>query len=272
MLDKTFSPRESEPRLYAGWERSGAFAADPASAARPFTIMIPPPNVTGSLHMGHALTFTVQDVLVRWRRMQGRDVLWQPGTDHAGIATQSVVERLLAAEGNQDRRSMGREAFIARVWQWKAESGGTITRQLRRLGASLDWARERFTLDEGLSAAVRETFVAFAREGADLSRAAAGELGPGVADRDFRPGGGEPGAAREPVAYPLSDRGRGGAVCHRRDDAAGDDAGRCRGRGASRGCAISGPDRAARHSSDCRRCRSRSWPTNTPTPRRGRVR
>ncbi|HEX4262343.1 MAG TPA: valine--tRNA ligase, partial [Acetobacteraceae bacterium] len=159
MLDKTFSPRESEPRLYAGWERSGAFAADPASAARPFTIMIPPPNVTGSLHMGHALTFTVQDVLVRWRRMQGRDVLWQPGTDHAGIATQSVVERLLAAEGNQDRRSMGREAFIARVWQWKAESGGTITRQLRRLGASLDWARERFTLDEGLSAAVRETFV-----------------------------------------------------------------------------------------------------------------
>jgi valyl-tRNA synthetase len=160
MLDKTFNPSESEPRLYAGWETSGAFACDPGSSAAPFTIMIPPPNVTGSLHMGHALTFTVQDVLIRWRRMQGRDALWQPGTDHAGIATQMVVERLLAEQGNADRRAMGREAFIERVWQWKAESGGTITRQLRRLGASLDWPRERFTMDAGLSAAVREVFFA----------------------------------------------------------------------------------------------------------------
>ena len=159
MLDKTFSPGGFETRLYEGWERSGAFACHPDSAARPFTIMIPPPNVTGSLHMGHALTFTIQDTLVRWRRMQGRDVLWQPGTDHAGIATQMVVERLLAEQGNQDRRSLGREAFLERVWAWKAESGGTITRQLRRLGASLDWRRERFTMDEGLSAAVREVFV-----------------------------------------------------------------------------------------------------------------
>jgi len=166
MLDKTYSPAEIEPRLYQGWERSGAFACDPESKAAPFTIMIPPPNVTGSLHMGHALTFTVQDVLIRWRRMQGRDTLWQPGTDHAGIATQSVVERLLAeGGGNQDRRSMGREAFVERVWQWKAESGGTITRQLRRLGASLDWARERFTLDAGLSAAVRQVFVTLYRQG-----------------------------------------------------------------------------------------------------------
>ncbi len=166
MLDKTYNPAEIEPRLYAGWEREGAFACDPRSSARPFTIMIPPPNVTGSLHMGHALTFTVQDALVRWRRMQGRDVLWQPGTDHAGIATQMVVERLLAEGGsNQDRRSMGREAFVARVWQWKAESGGTITKQLRRLGASLDWPRERFTMDEGLSAAVRQVFVTLYREG-----------------------------------------------------------------------------------------------------------
>ncbi len=166
MLDKTYSPAEIEPRLYEGWEREGAFACDPDSRREPFTIMIPPPNVTGSLHMGHALTFTVQDALVRWRRMQGRDVLWQPGTDHAGIATQMVVERLLAeGGGNQDRRTMGREAFIARVWQWKAESGGTITRQLRRLGASLDWARERFTMDEGLSAAVREVFVTLYRQG-----------------------------------------------------------------------------------------------------------
>ena len=126
--------------------------------------MIPPPNVTGNLHMGHALTFTVQDTLVRWRRMQGRDVLWQPGTDHAGIATQMVVERLLAEQGI-DRRDLGREKFVERVWQWKAESGGTITQQLRRLGASLDWPRERFTMDDGLSAAVRKVFVTLYREG-----------------------------------------------------------------------------------------------------------
>src|SRR5271170_3491595 len=164
MLDKSFNPTEIEPRLYAGWEASGAFAADPGSNAAPYTIMIPPPNVTGSLHMGHALTFTLQDTLIRWRRMQGRDVLWQPGTDHAGIATQMVVERTLAAEGIS-RQAIGREEFLARVWQWKAESGGAITRQLRRLGASLDWARERFTLDAGLSAAVREVFVTLYRQG-----------------------------------------------------------------------------------------------------------
>ena len=165
MLDKLLSPAEFEPRLYAGWEAAGAFACRPDSPAAPYTIMIPPPNVTGSLHMGHALTFTIQDTLIRWRRMQGRDALWQPGTDHAGIATQMVVERLLAAEGNQDRRSMGREAFLKRVWAWKAESGGTITKQLRRLGASLDWPRERFTMDEGLSAAVRRVFVTLHRQG-----------------------------------------------------------------------------------------------------------
>ena len=164
MLDKTYNPSEIEPRLYDGWERAGAFAADPDSNSAPFTIMIPPPNVTGSLHMGHALTFTVQDTLVRWRRMQGRDVLWQPGTDHAGIATQMVVERLLAEQGT-DRRALGRERFVERVWQWKADSGGTITRQLRRLGASLDWPRERFTMDDGLSAAVRKVFVTLYREG-----------------------------------------------------------------------------------------------------------
>jgi valyl-tRNA synthetase len=165
MLDKTLTPGSFETRLYEGWERSGAFACDPASPAAPFTIMIPPPNVTGSLHMGHALTFTIQDMLIRWRRMQGRDALWQPGTDHAGIATQMVVERLLAQEGKQDRRSLGRAAFLDRVWQWKAESGGTITKQLRRLGASLDWPRERFTMDEGLSRAVLEVFVTLHRQG-----------------------------------------------------------------------------------------------------------
>lgn len=166
MLDKTFDHRAVETPLYEGWEQAGAFAAGDAArdTATPFTIMIPPPNVTGSLHMGHALTFTLQDTLIRWRRMQGRDALWQPGTDHAGIATQMVVERLLAGEG-KSRQAMGRDAFLARVWDWKAESGGTITRQLRRLGASLDWPRERFTMDEGLSRAVREVFVTLHRQG-----------------------------------------------------------------------------------------------------------
>ncbi len=162
-LDKAFDPTATEPGLYEGWEREGAFACDPNSNAAPFTIMIPPPNVTGSLHMGHALTFTVQDTLIRYRRMMGRDALWQPGTDHAGIATQMVVERLLAAE-KVDRRALGRDKFLERVWQWKAESGGTITKQLRRLGASLDWPRERFTMDDGLSTAVREVFVTLFRQ------------------------------------------------------------------------------------------------------------
>jgi len=162
-LDKNFSSRAVEARLYELWESSGAFAADPKSDKRPYTIMIPPPNVTGSLHMGHALTFTLQDILIRWKRMAGFDALWQPGTDHAGIATQMVVERLLDAEGTS-RKALGREKFLERVWQWKAESGGQITQQLRRLGASLDWRRERFTLDPGLSAAVRKVFVGLYRE------------------------------------------------------------------------------------------------------------
>ncbi|MDB5369892.1 MAG: valine--tRNA ligase [Roseomonas sp.] len=164
MLDKTLSPASFEQRLYEGWEASGAFGARPDSKAEPFTIMIPPPNVTGSLHIGHALTFTIQDTLIRWRRMQGRDALWQPGSDHAGIATQMVVERLLATQGI-DRREIGREKFLEHVWEWKGQSGGTITRQLRRLGASLDWPRERFTMDAGLSEAVREVFVTLHRQG-----------------------------------------------------------------------------------------------------------
>jgi valyl-tRNA synthetase len=165
LLDKTFDHRAVEPSLYEGWEQDGTFAAGgPRANAQPFTIMIPPPNVTGSLHMGHALDHTLQDTLIRWRRMQGRDALWQPGTDHAGIATQMVVERILAGEGTS-RQAIGRDDFLARVWQWKAESGGTITRQLRRLGASLDWPRERFTMDDGLSDAVREVFVTLYEQG-----------------------------------------------------------------------------------------------------------
>ncbi len=164
MLDKTFDPSEVEARWYPRWEGSGAFAADPDSNLAPYTIMMPPPNVTGSLHMGHALTFTLQDLLVRYQRMRGSDVLWQPGTDHAGIATEIVVAGQIAEEGRA-KRDLGRERFIERVWQWKEQSGGTITRQLRRLGASPDWRRERFTMDPGLAAAVRRVFVALYREG-----------------------------------------------------------------------------------------------------------
>ena len=165
MLDKTYRPGDVEPKQYQKWEESGAFAAGGQSAnAEPYTIMMPPPNVTGSLHMGHALTFTLQDILTRYHRMKGFDTLWQPGTDHAGIATQMVVERQMAAEG-LTRHDLGREKFIERVWKWKAESGGTITRQLRRLGASPDWARERFTMDEGLSDAVRKVFVDLYKQG-----------------------------------------------------------------------------------------------------------
>ncbi|HZT89791.1 MAG TPA: valine--tRNA ligase [Stellaceae bacterium] len=164
MLDKTYDPAALEARLYEAWEASGGFAARPDSGNRPYTIMMPPPNVTGSLHMGHALTFTLQDILIRFQRMRGRDALWQPGTDHAGIATEIVVSNQLAEEG-RDKRDLGREKFVERVWQWKAQSGGTIIRQLRRLGASADWRRERFTMDPGLAAAVRRVFVSLYREG-----------------------------------------------------------------------------------------------------------
>ncbi|MBC7952681.1 MAG: valine--tRNA ligase [Rhodospirillaceae bacterium] len=163
MLDKTYHPSEVEPKHYERWEKSGAFAAHTDSPKPPYTIMMPPPNVTGSLHMGHALTFTLQDVLIRYHRMIGRDALWQPGTDHAGIATQMVVERQLEAQ-KVTRHDLGREKFIERVWEWKAESGGTITTQLRRLGASPDWPKERFTMDDGLSHAVRTVFVALHKQ------------------------------------------------------------------------------------------------------------
>ena len=164
-LDKTFDPTAIETRLFEAWESEGCFKAGRAPEAEPYTIVIPPPNVTGSLHMGHALNNTLQDILCRFERMRGRDVLWQPGTDHAGIATQMVVERQLAEQGNESRREMGREKFLERVWQWKEESGSTITRQLRRLGASCDWSRERFTMDAGLSKAVLKVFVALYEQG-----------------------------------------------------------------------------------------------------------
>ena len=167
MIDKAYQPSEVEGRIYKTWEEAGAFRAGRPERAQaaPYSIVIPPPNVTGSLHMGHALNNTLQDVLCRFERMRGKDVLWQPGTDHAGIATQMVVERQLMERQELGRRAMGREAFLKRVWEWKAESGGTIVNQLKRLGASCDWSRERFTMDEGLSRAVLKVFVELYREG-----------------------------------------------------------------------------------------------------------
>jgi valyl-tRNA synthetase len=167
MIESRYQPREVESRIYAAWEEAGAFRAGRPERAKaePYCIVIPPPNVTGSLHMGHALNNTLQDILCRFERMRGKDVLWQPGMDHAGIATQAVVERQLMERQQPSSRAMGREAFIKRVWEWKAESGGTIISQLKRLGASCDWSRERFTMDEGLSRAVLKVFVALYREG-----------------------------------------------------------------------------------------------------------
>ncbi|MCB1782637.1 MAG: valine--tRNA ligase, partial [Alphaproteobacteria bacterium] len=164
MLDKTFDPEKIESKHYQDWEQSGAFTCHPESDKQPYCIMMPPPNVTGSLHMGHALNTALQDLLIRYNRMNGKDALWQPGTDHAGIATQMVVERMLDKEGTT-RRKLGREKFLERVWDWKAESGGTIVRQMRALGATPDWTRERFTMDEGLSRAVRKVFVQLYRDG-----------------------------------------------------------------------------------------------------------
>ncbi|MGC1841738.1 MAG: class I tRNA ligase family protein, partial [Pseudolabrys sp.] len=166
-IDKTYQPSEVEGRIYRTWEQAGAFRAGrpERAGAKPYSIVIPPPNVTGSLHMGHALNNTLQDILCRFERMRGKDVLWQPGTDHAGIATQMVVERQLMERQEKGRREMGREAFLKRVWEWKADSGGTIVNQLKRLGASCDWSRERFTMDEGLSRAVLKVFVELHRAG-----------------------------------------------------------------------------------------------------------
>ncbi len=161
-MDKTYQPHAIETALYQNWEAKGYFA--PQGSGEPYTIMIPPPNVTGSLHMGHGFNNSIMDALIRFRRMQGRNTLWQPGTDHAGIATQMVVERQLAADGI-GRHDLGREKFLEKVWEWKEQSGGTITRQIRRLGSSVDWSRERFTMDDGLSEAVKEAFVRLHEDG-----------------------------------------------------------------------------------------------------------
>ena len=163
-LEKTYDPKAVEARWSQVWQQQGYFHASPTHPGQPYCIVIPPPNVTGSLHVGHALNHSIQDILIRWRRMQGRNVLWLPGTDHAGIDTQNVVEKQLMAEG-ASRESIGRERFIERVWQWKTTYGNTIVSQQKQLGESCDWDRLRFTMDEGLSKAVLEVFVRLHEDG-----------------------------------------------------------------------------------------------------------
>ncbi|MBO4447996.1 MAG: class I tRNA ligase family protein, partial [Kiritimatiellae bacterium] len=162
-MDKHYDSKAAEAKWYEIWEKGGFFHQEPDGRA-PYSVVIPPPNVTGILHMGHALNQTIQDILVRWRRMQGRNTLWLPGTDHAGIATQNVVEKALKKEGKR-RQDLGREAFIERVWEWKRQYGGTIVHQQRMLGNSTDWKRERFTFDEGCSKAVAKVFTQLYDEG-----------------------------------------------------------------------------------------------------------
>ena len=162
-LENAYNPTDVEDGMYQTWEQAGYFKPD-YSKSNPFAIALPPPNVTGSLHMGHGFNNTIMDTLTRYHRMMGDNTLWQPGTDHAGIATQMVVERQLNAQGI-NRHDLGREKFIEKVWEWKGESGGNITRQIRRLGSSVDWSRERFTMDEGLSNAVKEVFVRLHEDG-----------------------------------------------------------------------------------------------------------
>jgi len=161
-MDSTFNPADIESRWSERWENEGCY--QPSGTGTPYCIMIPPPNVTGSLHMGHGFNNAIMDALIRFHRMRGHNTLWQPGTDHAGIATQMVVERQLAANG-VSRHDLGRDQFLEKVWQWKEQSGGTITRQIRRLGSSVDWSRERFTMDAGLSKAVQEAFVRLHEDG-----------------------------------------------------------------------------------------------------------
>ena len=249
MIDKTYQPAEVEKRIYALWEEAGAFRAGRPERreAEPYCIVIPPPNVTGSLHMGHALNNTLQDVLCRFERMRGKDVLWQPGTDHAGIATQMVVERQLMERQEPGRRALGREKFLEKVWAWKAESGGTIINQLKRLGASCDWSRERFTMDEGLSRAVLQGIRPALPRRADLQGQAAGQLGsrssspPSPTSKCSRS---RPRATSGISNIRLEDVGD--ALHHRRDHAAGDHAGRHRGRGASGRRALPASRRQAR--------------------------
>ena len=274
-LPKTFDPAAIEARWATTWEEQGLFRPERPDA-QPFTIVNPPPNVTGALHIGHALDNTLQDVIVRYERMRGKDVRWVVGTDHAGIATQMVVERNLASRRGVSRAEMGRDAFLERVWAWKEESGDTMGRQLRRLGCSMDWANERFTMDEGMSAAVVEAFVRLHEAGLVYrdKRLVNWDPALGTAISDLEVETREVAGHFWHLTYPLADPGSGsgaggsgGGVGG--DHPAGDAACRHGGGGAPGGRAL----RRAWWARWCA-CRSpggrcRSWPTSTPTRRLG---
>ena len=232
-LAKSFDPHAIEAKWYPLWEARGYFKPSMKAGAPAFCIQLPPPNVTGSLHMGHAFQQTLMDVMVRYHRMRGDNTLWQVGTDHAGIATQIIVEQQLKAEG-KSRHDLGREKFVERVWTWKEESGSTITRQMRRMGASADWTRERFTMDEGLSAAVRKTFIRLHDDGLIYRGKRLVHWDPklGTAVSDLEVENEEVTGKLWEIRYPLDGWKR---IARRRDDAAGDDAGRRRGRRESGG-------------------------------------
>ena len=201
-LPKNFDAKAVEAKWYAWWLEHGMFRGDAARGGEPYCIVIPPPNVTGILHMGHALNNTLQDVLIRWRRMQGRNTLWVPGTDHAGIATQNVVERELKEEGKR-RDDLGREKFVERVWQWKEQYGNTIISQLKSLGCSCDWDRLRFTMDEGLASG-KGSFYPPLRKGADLPRQIHHQLVPALPDGVVRRRKRASGSKRQALPYPVS--------------------------------------------------------------------
>jgi hypothetical protein len=265
-LAKSFEPADIERRWYPEWESRGYFAAglDTNTPNKPnFCILLPPPNVTGTLHMGHGFNQTLMDALTRYHRMRGDNTLWQPGTDHAGIATQIVVERQLDAQGIS-RHDLGREAFVKKVWEWKEFSGSTITRQMRRLGTSPDWTRERFTMDEGLSKTVTQTFVRLHERRSDLPRQASGELGSGAGHRRVRPRGGAGRGGRLAVAHPLS-AGRRHRSSDRRHHPSGNHAGRRRGHGASGRRALRRADRQDGEAAADRPPKSRSSPTTMST-------
>ena len=227
-IPKQYDPKEAEQHHYERWERNGFFAPeinkDPQAPV--FSIVIPPPNVTGSLHMGHALQHTMMDVMTRHKRMRGFRTLWLPGMDHAGISTQLMVSRALKKEG-KSRHDLGREKFVERVWQWKNESGGQITVQMRREGASVDWSREKFTMDEDLSRAVREVFVQLYEAGVDLSRQADRQLVSERPDRALGSRSRKTAAIRKTLLSPVSNKEQRSA-CDRRNHETGNNARRYR--------------------------------------------
>ena len=273
MMDKTFDPAAVEARIAARWEAAEAFKAGRPDrrAAKPYTIVIPPPNVTGSLHMGHALNNTIQDILCRFERMRGRDVLWQPGTDHAGIATQMVVERRLM-ERQIHRRDLGREEFVRRVWEWKEESGGVIVNQLEAPRRLLRLVAG--TLHDGRGAFARgaESLRRPLPAGPALQGQAPRQLGPDLPDRDLRSRSAAGRGQGLALAHPLPDRGRAGALHHRRDDPPRNDARRRRRGGAPRRRALSATSSARTPCCPSSAEKSRSSRTNTPIRKRAPAR